>query len=254
MYTPDAVISVAKNELGYYEKKSNSQLDSKTANAGSGNWTKYARDLDALTDFYNGAKNGFAWCDIFVDWCFYKAFGKAAAMKLLCQPLKSAGAGCVYSYGYYKSAGRVGRVPKLGAQIFFGNSEGSLTHTGLVTGFDSSYVYTIEGNTSDCVKAKTYNRSASNLWYGYPAYDEVDDKQTPPTPTKSIDEIVKEIIDGKWGVAMDRKTRLTSAGYNYDAVQSRVNEYYSAANKCADIVRGSKLDIETFTQIFKVVI
>lgn len=38
---------------GYLEKKDKNNLDDKTANAGSKNCTKYARDLDAL-GFYNG--------------------------------------------------------------------------------------------------------------------------------------------------------------------------------------------------------
>lgn len=41
-----AVVAVAIGELGYVEKASNSQLDDKTANPGSANWTKYARDFD----------------------------------------------------------------------------------------------------------------------------------------------------------------------------------------------------------------
>lgn len=41
----EKVILIAKNEIGYLEKKSNSQLDSKTANAGSNNYTKYWRDI-----------------------------------------------------------------------------------------------------------------------------------------------------------------------------------------------------------------
>ena len=41
----EKVILIAKNEIGYLEKKSNSQLDSKTANAGSSNYTKYWRDI-----------------------------------------------------------------------------------------------------------------------------------------------------------------------------------------------------------------
>ncbi len=41
---------------------------------------------------------------------------------------------------------------------------------------------------------------------------------------KSVDEIAKEVIQGKWGNGTDRKNRLTEAGYNYSAVQSRVNE------------------------------
>ena len=99
------VLDLARNEIGYKEKRSNAQLDNKTANAGSGNWTKYARDLDAVTNFYNGAKNGFAWCDVFVDWLFYHCFGAQVAMNMLCQPQKSAGAGCLYSAQYQRFQG-----------------------------------------------------------------------------------------------------------------------------------------------------
>lgn len=45
-----------------------------------------------------------------------------------------------------------------------------------------------------------------------------------PTPTKSIDEIAREVIAGKWGNGQDRVNALTNAGYNYNAVQNRVNE------------------------------
>lgn len=46
-----------------------------------------------------------------------------------------------------------------------------------------------------------------------------------PTPTlKSIDEIAKEVIDGKWGNGTYRKTKLTKAGYDYAAVQRKVTE------------------------------
>ena len=40
----------------------------------------------------------------------------------------------------------------------------------------------------------------------------------------SIDELAKEVINGKWGNGQDRKNRLTNAGYDYNAVQRRVNE------------------------------
>ncbi len=45
-----------------------------------------------------------------------------------------------------------------------------------------------------------------------------------PTPAKSVDEIAKEVIAGKWGNGSERKERLTAAGYDYAAVQARVNE------------------------------
>lgn len=41
---------------------------------------------------------------------------------------------------------------------------------------------------------------------------------------KSIDELAKEVIRGDWGNGQDRKNRLTAAGYDYNAVQKRVNE------------------------------
>lgn len=42
--------------------------------------------------------------------------------------------------------------------------------------------------------------------------------------TKSVDEIAQEVLNGKWGTGVERKTALTKAGYNYTAVQKKVNE------------------------------
>ena len=144
------VLEIALAEIGYLEKASNSQLDDKTANAGYGNYTKYSRDLDNISGFYNGKKNGYAWCDIFVDWCFVQAYGVSTAKALLCQPNNSAGAGCTSSMQYYKQKSQFHSSPKPGDQIFFGSGAES-THTGLVYKVDGSYVYTIEGNTSSAV-------------------------------------------------------------------------------------------------------
>lgn len=173
------VVDIALGEVGYLEKKSNFNLDSKTSNAGSGNWTKYARDLDGIRDFYNGKKNGYSWCDVFVDWCFVQAFGEAKARELLCQPTKSAGAGTTASAGYYKAKGQFFKSPKVGDQIFFGNDSGC-THTGLVYMVDNAMVYTVEGNTSVAsgvvangggVWKKSYALTYSKIYgYGRPNY------------------------------------------------------------------------------------
>ncbi len=42
--------------------------------------------------------------------------------------------------------------------------------------------------------------------------------------TGSVDVVAQEVLDGKWGNGDDRKARLKAAGYDYDAVQKRVNE------------------------------
>lgn len=41
---------------------------------------------------------------------------------------------------------------------------------------------------------------------------------------KSITEIAKEVIDGKWGNGEDRKKKLAAAGYDYESVRKKVNE------------------------------
>lgn len=148
MTAVERVIAAAKAEVGYLEKRTNSQLNDKTANAGWNNWTKYAAELDKLGDIYNGAKNGYYWCDVFVDWLFITTFGKETAMKMLYQPYKGLGAGCTYSAQYYKNNGAWYTSPKAGDQIFFAYSNDGYDHTGIVVKVEGDRVYTIEGNTS----------------------------------------------------------------------------------------------------------
>lgn len=48
-----------------------------------------------------------------------------------------------------------------------------------------------------------------------------------PKNSKSITEVAKEVLDGKWGNGAERKERLTKAGYNYNTVQAEVNKLSS---------------------------
>ena len=206
--TAEKVIAIAKAEVGYKEKASNANLDNKTANAGSANYTKYARDFDTkYPNWYNGKKNGFEWCDMFVDWCFLTAFGYKKALELLCQPEKSTGAGCPFSYGFYDAKKQTGREPKIGAQIFFGNSPNNLVHTGIVYDFNDTTVYTIEGNSNNQVAYRSYNRKANNLWYGYPKYDVIKEQKQ-----KSNNAELKKGSSGK--AVQQMQTMLIKLGYS----------------------------------------
>lgn len=181
-YDKQKVIDLALSQVGYHEKASNAELDSNTANPGDGNWTKYARDLDKLTDFYNGPKNGYAWCDIFVDWCFVTAYGRAAAQQLLCQPNNSAGAGCMFSAQYFRNKGQFYTSnPRPGDQIFFGSGPNNVWHTGIVVSVGNNHVYTVEGNTTDSVGRRSYALSDSSIYgYGRPNWGtEVSSSETP---------------------------------------------------------------------------
>ena len=168
-----AVIELAEAEVGYHEKASNAQLDDPAGNSGGSNWTKYARDLDAIQDYYNGPKNGYAWCDVFVDWLFVTIFGPELGRLMLYQPPLSAGAGCLYSAGYYKSANAFHRTnPRPGDQIFFSYSAGEYSHTGIVVDVNGDTITTIEGNTSDSVGRRTYEASNRTIaGYGTPNWE-----------------------------------------------------------------------------------
>ena len=221
--TASKVIEVAMKEIGYLEKKTNASLDNKTANAGSNNYTKFARDFDQkYPRWYNGRKNGYAWCDMFVDWCFLQAFGYNKALELLCQPEKSLGAGCKYSYRYFKNKGQAGRVPSIGAQIFFGNTEDTINHTGLVYKIDGAYVYTIEGNKSDEVRYCEYDINDSRIiGYGMPRYELLgdvvisDDNSSIKNDTTDVAHIVE--YDAIVNTKTDQLNIRTGPGSEYSA-------------------------------------
>lgn len=176
--TAPEVISVANAEVGYLEKKSNAQLDSKTANAGQNNYTKYARDYAKWTGVNN---QGQPWCGMFMLWIFVIAFGLSKAKSLLC------GIATAYTPTFaqqFKNAGRwKTKDPKPGDVIFFKNST-RICHVGLVEKVVSGMVYTIEGNTSSAngtvvpngggVFKKSYKLTHSRIaGYGRPAYDNI---------------------------------------------------------------------------------
>lgn len=198
------VINIALAEEGYLEKASNKNLDSKTANAGSANYTKYGRDMHKIApdvmDFPA------AWCDAFNDDCFVKAYGVEKAKELLCGGFNDY---TPSSAQLYKNAGRWGTEPKYAAQIFFKNDT-RINHTGLVYAFDDTYVYTIEGNTSGAsgviangggVCKKKYKRTDSRIaGYGYPNYDP--EPTTTTTTVKPEDVTMKQIKKGSTGKAV----------------------------------------------------
>lgn len=212
MTAADKLLGIAAAEVGYLEKKSAENLDHKTANAGDKNYTKYARDLDAIPGFYNGRKQGSSWCDVFVDWLFVMAFGVELALKLLCQAMGGCGAGVKYSAQYYKAKGQFFETdPHPGDQIFFVRRKGltilSWLHTGIVEKVEGGYVHTIEGNTSGAsgvvsngggVCRKKYKLNSSGIGgYGRPDWSLVkeEDEMTEKEIEALVDKKVKDAVD-----------------------------------------------------------
>lgn len=216
--TVDKVLKIAEEEKGYMEKASNKNLDNETANPGSNNYTKYWRDLKPEWQ-------GQPWCLCFLNWIFKKAYGEVEAKKLLCVDndwtyYTPTAANYFKKKGQWKTSN-----PKIGDIIFFKNTK-RICHVGIVVKVDDTYVYTIEGNTSGATgvvanggmvyglkKYKlTYSRIAG---YGAPKYDVL----------KSIEEVAKDVIDGKYGNGSEaRKEKLEAEGYNYEEVKAMVNK------------------------------
>lgn len=100
-------------------------------------------------------------------------------------------------------------------------------HIGLVdyVNQESGYFTTIEGNYNDSVKKRTVSINGRYIrGFIRPKYDEIEVPNNVIIANKSVDKVAHEVIAGQWGNKPDRKVRLESNGYNYDEVQSRVNE------------------------------
>lgn len=183
--TLDKLLKIAQAEVGYLEKsaaaykKDPTVLESATKGAGYDNYTKYNKEMH---DIYPSVMDFPApWCDAFVDWCFYKAYGKTTAKSLLGGNFDDY---TVASAEMYNKKKALYTTPKIGDQVFFtknGNINGCY-HTGLVYKVDKEYFYTIEGNTSNsegvvanggCVTKKKYNLVAyrGKVLFGRPKYD-----------------------------------------------------------------------------------
>lgn len=182
--TRNKVIRIALNEEGYLEKKSNSQLESKTANAGSANYTKYGKWYGLNPDL---------WCAMFICWIFNEAYGETAAKKLLAGKFSAACEEIRQNFigkKQYHTAN-----PQIGDIVFFkGTRHAGANHIGIITDVSQGRIYTIEGNTSGGsyvidngggVAKKSYGISYSRiLGYGRPAYDGLPN-QNPATETNS---------------------------------------------------------------------
>lgn len=92
------------------------------------------------------------WCACFVSWC-YNQMGKSEPRFAACQ---SQGIPWFTSRGQWGDRGYENIAP--GDAIFFDwDLDGSADHVGIVIGTDGSRVYTVEGNSGDACKVKSYS-------------------------------------------------------------------------------------------------
>ena len=117
----------------------------------------------------------------------------------------------------------------------------SASHVGIVEAVNSNTLTTLEGNVegwgdnwacNSTFKRKTrYLNDSSVYSFFRPKWKVSTSTATTVKKTntvkKTVDELAKEVIQGKWSAGDERKQKLTAAGYDYSAVQTRVNEMLS---------------------------
>jgi len=195
------IIEIAVAEIGYKE--------------GAGNSNKYSKEL------YGKSQE---WCNDFICWCARKAG--------ISEDVIPAFSYVPYTANWYderklyKNSKAKGEnyTPQKGDIILFDyNRNTTSDHIGLVEKIENGKVYSIEGNKDNMVKRCEYNLDSADIRaYCIPNY--------PITKVlKSVEEIAKEVLDGKWNVYPKRKELLENAGYNYNEVQTKVNELLRGA-------------------------
>ena len=185
-----------------------------------------------IIDIYNAHKplaRGYkvtykdAWCATFVS---------ALAIKLGYTDIIPTECSCTKMIQLLKNIGSFVEdesvTPKSGWILFYdwddngkGDDTGNPEHVGIVEKVVGDTIHVIEGNYDNAVKRRLVGVNGRYVrGYGVPKYDA--EQPTEPV-TKTLTQIAREVLKGKWGNGATRKANLTAAGYDYNAVQKEVN-------------------------------
>lgn len=195
-----------------------------------------------IIDLYNSVKplpRGYMvkytdhWCSTFVS---------AVAIKAGATDIIPRECGCEKQIELCKAMGiwiEDGTItPRAGDIIFYNwddNSQpndGYADHVGIVESVGGYTITVIEGNMSERVGRRNIRVGNGNIrGYARPRYSASSGNTPvqPSKPNKSVAQVAKEVIQGLWGNGEDRKNRLQSAGYDFNAVQQEVNRLLSGA-------------------------
>lgn len=202
------------------------------------NWVGYSESngkFKEILDIYNSHKplaRGYSikytdeWCDAFVSACAIKA----NAVDLIGTEV-----GCdkhieiFKEKGIWKEDGTI--TPDPGDIILYNwddttqPNNGSANHIGIVEKVSGKKITVIEGNYS--TTGSVARRIITVGWgyirgYAQPKYKTSSTSSS--SSKKTVTKLAKEVLAGKWGNGSARKTALEKSGYDYDAVQKKVNE------------------------------
>lgn len=237
-YVENNMRIVEQYELTQYDKGEETMAKSASAAIGQARaWigrNEASGGHKEIIDTYNAHKplaRGYAvkytdaWCATFVS---------AVAIKCGLTNIIPTECGCGQMIALFQSLGEwvenENRTPNAGDIIFYdwddtgtGDNTGWPEHVGIVEKVSGGTITVIEGNISNAVGRRTIAVNGRYIrGYGVPKYVKEAQGTTQET-AKSVTEVAKEVLKGLWGNGADRKKKLETAGYNYNAVQSEVN-------------------------------
>lgn len=182
-----------------------------------------------------------AWCATFVS---------AVAIKCGATGIIPTECSCFYMVEALKKLGEWvendAYTPSAGDIIFYdwgdsgsGDDTAAPDHVGIVEKVSNGKMTIIEGNYSNSVKRRTLSVNGRYIrGFGVPKYSSnTSESNTSGTSSnasktlKSVETVAKEVIDGKWGNGDERKKALVNAGYDFAAVQAKVNELLKSDQK-----------------------
>lgn len=208
-----------------------------------------------IIDLYNSHKplaRGYAvkysdeWCDTTVS---------AAAIKAGVVDLIGTECGCEQHVKIFQSMGiwmEDGTITPIPGDIILYNwddatqpNDGYSDHIGYVESVSGRTITLIEGNKNEAVARREIPVGWGYIrGYARPKYASGGTAPSNPTPSKTLDEIAREVIKGVYGNGSDRSKALQALGYDPNKVQERVNA----------ILKGNATPSKSISQVAKEVI
>lgn len=244
--------------IGYKEKRSDKYTHSRekqyfTADAGSANYTYFG--------YYCGL-NPAQWCAMSVTVAIVEACNgdREAARYIMGGVFPFVSCGQIIDACPEIFEKRVPATPRRGDIIIFSGDGNSRDHTGIVYDIDSTYVYTIEGNSNNECRKRQYVRS-DNYIYGYVHPRYAAETDTGETYNCHYDEFcypaIPELSKGNAGYAVSI-LQFALAGMNFydinqidgifgNVTKEAVKQFQSANKLEIDGICGK----ETWKKIFE---
>lgn len=172
------------------------------------------------------------------DWAWCACTWSALAIKLGYTDIMPIEISCFYLIERAKQMGiwqeNDAYVPGIADAVLYdwedngvGDNTGNPDHIGTVIEVHPEYgnFVVMEGNFSNAVKKRTLSINGRYIrGFITPRYDSDGIVNVRPVDGKSIETLAREVIAGTWGSNPQRRQKLIDCGYDYDAVQARVNE------------------------------